>query len=137
MPAAFEAAKEAVCRATWLTHPDPEAPISLACDALDAHVGAVLQQLTPKGWQPLSFYSKKLDDTQKRYSTFDRELLAAYLAVRHFRFLLEGRDFFIETDHKPLTFALHRVSEPWSAASWDFWRNSPPISAMSLASRMW
>jgi transposase InsO family protein len=42
-------------------------------------------------------------------------LLAAYLAVRHFRFLLEGRDFFIETDHKPLTFALHRVSEPWSA----------------------
>jgi hypothetical protein len=67
MQAAFEAAKEAVYRATRLTHPDPDALISLACDASDAHVGAVLQQLTPKGWQPLSFYSKKLDDPQKRY----------------------------------------------------------------------
>ncbi len=35
--------------------------------------------------------------------------------MRHFRFLLEGRSFHIETDHKPLTFALHRASEPWSA----------------------
>jgi hypothetical protein len=78
-------------------------------------VGVVLQQLTPKGWQPLLFYNKKLDDTQKRDSTFDRELLAAYLAVRNFWFLLEGREFFIETDHKPLTCALHRVSEPWSS----------------------
>jgi hypothetical protein len=30
-----------------------------------------------------SFFSKKLDDTQKLHFTFDRELLAAYLAVRH------------------------------------------------------
>jgi hypothetical protein len=112
MQAAFKAAKEAVCRATRLTHPDPDTPISLACDASDAHVDAVLLQLTPKGWQPLLFYCKKLDDTQKLYSTFNRELLAAYLVVRHFRFLLEGRKFFIETDHKPLTYALHRVSEP-------------------------
>ncbi len=95
--------------------PGSRRPISLACDASDAHLGAVLQQLSPKGWQPLSFYSKKLDDPQKCYSTFDRELLAAYLAVRHVRFLLEGREYFIETDHKPLTYALHRVSEPWSA----------------------
>jgi hypothetical protein len=115
MQAAFKAAKEAMCWTTWLTHLDPDTPISLACNASDAHVGTVLQQLTPKGWQPLSFYSKILDDTQKCYSTFDRELLAAYLVVRHFRFLLEGREFFIETDHKPLTYALHRVSEPWSA----------------------
>jgi hypothetical protein len=52
---------------------------------------------------------------QKSYLTFDRELLAACLAVRNFRFLLEGREFFVETDHKPLTYALHRVSGPWSA----------------------
>ncbi len=81
-------------------------------------MGAVLQQWSPQGWQPLSFYRKKLDETQKKYSVFDRELLAVYLAVRHFRFLLEGRSFHIETDHKPLTFALHRTSEPWSARQW-------------------
>jgi hypothetical protein len=95
MEAAFEAAKAALCRVMSLAHPDPSAAISLACDASDSHVGAVLQQWSPKGWQPLSFCSKKLDVTQK-YSTFDRELLAVYLAVRHFRFLLEGRQFHVE-----------------------------------------
>ena len=44
------------------------------------------------------------------------ELLAAYSAVKHFRFLLEGRNFTLFTDHKPLTFALFRVCLPWSAS---------------------
>ncbi len=96
-------------------HPDPLAEVSLACDASDTHVGAVLQQWSPNGWQPLSFYSKKLNDLQRKYSTFDRELLSVFLAVCHFRFLLEGRRFHIETNHKPLTYALHRTSEPWIA----------------------
>src|SRR5450830_445261 len=76
--------------------------------------GGVLQQKESNGWRPLSFFSKKLDSAQQKYSAFDRELLAAHLAVRHFRFQLQGRPFTIFTDHKPLTQALHRVSEPWS-----------------------
>jgi hypothetical protein len=35
--------------------------------------------------------------------------------VRHFRYLLDGRRFHILTDHKPLTQALHRVSDPWTS----------------------
>jgi Integrase zinc binding domain len=38
-----------------------------------------------------------------------------YLAIRHFRFMLEGRRFTIFTDHHPLLGALGRVSEPWTA----------------------
>ena len=49
-----------------------------------------------------------------RYSTFDRELLAAFLAIRHFRFLLEARDFQLWADHKPLCSAISRDSPPWS-----------------------
>ena len=41
--------------------------------------------------------------------------MAAYLGLRHFRFQLEARRFHILTDHKPLTQALHRISEPWTA----------------------
>ena len=37
-----------------------------------------------------------------RYSTFDRELLAAYLSVLYFRHLIEGRQVMLLTDHKPL-----------------------------------
>ena len=42
---------------------------------------------------------------------FDRELLAVYLAIKHFRHLLEGHTFHVLTDHKPLTYALHSHSD--------------------------
>jgi hypothetical protein len=112
--AAFEAAKLAVVNAVKLTHPIPAADLSLATDASDYHVGGVLQQRVGTEWQPLSFFSKKLTPTQQRYSTFDRELLAAFLAIRHFRFWLEGRKFQLHTDHKPLVAAVKRISPPWS-----------------------
>ena len=55
---------------------------------------------------PLAFFSRKLSDAEKKYSAFDRELLASYSAVKHFRHFLEGRPFTLYTDHKSLTFAL-------------------------------
>ena len=116
MKTAFTNSKEALCNMATLAHPDQAAEVFLAVEASDSHVGAVLQQQTRGGGpKPLGFFSKKLDPAQQNYSAFNRELLAHYLGVRHFRNHLEGRKFYIETDHKPLTFALHRVSEPWSA----------------------
>jgi cleavage and polyadenylation specificity factor subunit 1 len=116
MRAAFAASKQALCAAAELAHPLPGAQISLAVDASNTHVGAVLQQHERGGGvRPLGFFSVKLDSAQQKYSAFDRELLACYLSVRHFRWMLEGRSFFISTDHKPLTFALHRSSDAWSA----------------------
>jgi hypothetical protein len=50
-----------------------------------------------------------------RYSAIDRELFACVAGIRHFRYMLEGFPFTIYTDHKPLTFALGKVSEPWTA----------------------
>ena len=38
-----------------------------------------------------------------------------YAAIRHFRWALEGRRFYVLSDHKLLTFALHRQSDAWSA----------------------
>ena len=49
---------------------------------------------------------KKLKLAQTRYRTFDRELLAIYLAFKHFRHVLEGRRFFMLTAHKPLIYHL-------------------------------
>jgi len=74
----FTAAKQLLSNATLLAHPHPTAAISIATDASDAHIGGVLQQWRHGGWQPLSFYSAKLTPTQQNYSTFDRELQAAY-----------------------------------------------------------
>jgi Integrase core domain/Integrase zinc binding domain/RNase H-like domain found in reverse transcriptase len=63
----------------------------------------------------LAFFSRKLSGAQTCYSTFDSELLAVFLALRQFRFFLEGWSFKLLTDHKLLLAALHRVSPPWSA----------------------
>ena len=38
--------------------------------------------------------------------TYDRELFAIYLAIKLFRYFLEGREFHIQTDHKFLIYAL-------------------------------
>ena len=46
-----------------------------------------------------------------RYSAFDRELLAVYATIKHFRHNLEGRNFFVNTYHKPLTFVMSSVTE--------------------------
>lgn len=77
-------------------------------DTSDTAVGADLQQGT---WKPISFFSHKMTSAETRYSTFDRELLAVYLAIKHFRHLLEGRVFHVLTDHKPLMYALNPRSD--------------------------
>ena len=116
MTSAFRDAKTALARTTMLRHPRPGAEISISTDASGEAVGAVLQQRTRHGgeWEPLAYFSKKLRPPEMKYSMFDSELLAVYLGIRHFRHYLEGRDFPIFTDHRPLTFAMAKSSEPLS-----------------------
>ncbi|CAH8464717.1 unnamed protein product [Dicrocoelium dendriticum] len=107
---AFKASKEALAKAVMLHHFDPNAPLSVAVDASDSAIGAVLQQHTNGDWKPLAFYSRRLQPAELKYSTFSRELLAVYSTVRHFRHVLEGNTFIIFTDHKPLTYAFRNQS---------------------------
>ncbi|KAK4472189.1 hypothetical protein MN116_000493 [Schistosoma mekongi] len=99
---AFEQLKEMLSSATLLSRRDTNASLALMTDASDTAVGAVLQQFINGQWEPLSFFSRCLNTSQTRYSTFGRELLAVYLAIKHFRHMLEGFAFAIFTDHKPL-----------------------------------
>jgi hypothetical protein len=117
MDAAFAGAKQSLLAATHLAHPTVGAELSVVMYASLTHVGACLQQRLPdrKVWQPLGFFSKKMEAAQQKYSAFDRELFACYAGIRHFRYMLDGRRFPIFTDHKPLSYALARVSEPWRA----------------------
>ena len=82
-----------------------------ATDASNTTLGAVVQQEINKEWQPLAFMSKKLNRAQTKYSPYDRELLTIYTAVKHFRYLLEGRKFTIYTDHKLLIYAFQQDFE--------------------------
>ena len=107
---AFTTVKESLAQAALLFHPKLDAATNIITDASDVAVGAVLQQYINEQWHPIAIFSKKLTPAETRYSTFDRELLAIYLAIKHFRHFIEGRQFHVITDHKPLTFALFTKS---------------------------
>ena len=86
---AFVRSKEALVRATLLSHPSPSATTTLSVDASNTAIGAELAQLSATGKsQPLAFFSKALSSAEKKYSAFDRELLAIYPAIKHFRHCL-------------------------------------------------
>lgn len=108
---AFIKCRESLSNASFLTHPIPNASLVLKVDASNHAIGAVLEQYVDGSWQPLGFFSKKLTPTQMKYSTYDRELLAIFKSVQHFRYLLEARKFIVLTDHKPLTFAFKQKLE--------------------------
>lgn len=86
----------------------------LSNDASSTATGAVLEQFSDGSRQPLGFFSRKLLPTQTRYSTYDRELLAVYLAVKHFLHTIEGRTTTLRTDHKPLLYMFATKSDKHS-----------------------
>ncbi len=111
----FAVARSALSPLAVLGHLVAVAELSLVMDASARHVGAVIQQHHhDQAWQLLVFFSAQLDKAQANYSAFDRELLAV-AAIRHIRYMLEGRSFVVFTNHKPLVGALHRRSDPVSA----------------------
>lgn len=107
----FVECKNDLAQAALIAHPLPDAKLILHVDASNYAVGAALQQLNDNHLEPLGFFSKRMTDTQKRYSTYDRELLGIYQAIKHFKHMIEGRECIINTDHKPLTFAFRQQSD--------------------------
>ena len=103
---AFNDIKSSLADATLLVHPDTNAPTSVAVDSSSLALRAVLQQYQNGQWCPLAFFSRKLSAPERNYSTFNRELLAIYSAVKHFRYFLEGRVFTVYTEHTPLCSSL-------------------------------
>ena len=108
----FNAIKEALANATLLHHPRPTAPLALTTDASKLAIGGVLEQLGPKGWEPLGFYSSRLQRAQQLWPPYDRELLAAWKGVRHFREMIEGRAFTLYTDHESLVPSIGKKGDP-------------------------
>jgi cleavage and polyadenylation specificity factor subunit 1 len=105
--------KASLSRATLLAHPEPTAQLAVVTDASTTAMGAVLQHVN-NAWQPLAFFCKKLNPMQQKYSAYDRELLAAYEAVKYFRHMLEARHFIIFLDHKPIIYAFKRKTDKCS-----------------------
>ena len=83
-------------------------------DASPVSLGAILEQKQSDGeYRPVYYASRKLTDTESRYSQF--EALGVYWACKRFYLYFIGIEFEILTDHKPLVSVLGAKSKPPSA----------------------
>ena len=74
---AFEDAKRKLSSAVLLHHPNPFTATALTVDASESAVGAELSQRgKDRAWNPIAYYSHTLTSAERKYSSFDRELLA-------------------------------------------------------------
>lgn len=111
---AFTQMKNNLAESTLLRHPSGSVKTCLVTHASDSAHGAALEQFFEKlseGYYLLGFFSKKLSPAQTRYSTCDCELSAIEEAIKYFWHFLEGREFFVFMDHKPLIYAFKQRAD--------------------------
>lgn len=107
----FEKCKELLVNAPILQYPDMNKRFILTTDASEVAIGAVLSQGPIGSDKPIAYASRTLTNTERKYSTIERELLAVKEFTKHFRPYLYGRTFDIYTDHRPLVW-LYQLKEP-------------------------
>jgi len=74
-------------------------------DASDYAVGMVISQTDDHGNEkPVAFASKKLNKTQRGWSTIEKESFAAMWALQRYRHWLFLADIVIHSDHNPITY---------------------------------
>lgn len=101
--AAFRKVKNYLTSEPTLAVFDRDLPITIYSDASGSGIGAVLKQTQANGVEkPVAYFSKKLDEYQKKKKAIYIESMAIREAVKFWRYWLIGRRFIIVTDHKPL-----------------------------------
>ena len=100
----YETLKRLLSSPPILRLPDFQREFVLRCDASGVGLGAILLQQYDEGYHPVAYASRQLLPRETRYSTIERECLGIVWAVRKFEMYLFGRQFVIQTDHKPLTY---------------------------------
>ena len=94
-------------------------PITLETDATQRFIGAVLLQphLNSKNSERsflhwVAYFSRKLNDTQQRYSAQERGLLCILLSLQHWHHWIKGGDVTVITDHQSLKSIQTKSEQP-------------------------
>ena len=109
---AFEDLKGALTSAPVLRPPDMDRPFFLHTDASKVALGAALMQSTSEDPQsksslaPIAFASRVLTETERRWTTHERELFGIIYGLKQFRHYLLGTSHptHVRTDHDSLKY---------------------------------
>ena len=110
---AFDPVKPILLSSPVLIEPDFDKQFKLYVDASNVGAGAVLQQEDDQGIDHLiSYFSRKFEGTQRRYSTIEKETLALLLALKHFDvyLVMTAEPVLVYTDHNIIVF-MHPVNK--------------------------
>lgn len=83
--------KQALAEDVLLAFPNFGELFYVTTDASNVAIGGMLSQGELPHDRPIYFFSKTLNDAQKKYSTIEKELLAIVEAIKAFRVYLYGR----------------------------------------------
>lgn len=121
--ASFNSIKTLITKAPILSNVNWVLPIYAATDASNYGIAGMLYQL-PLGDKDdskinyISFMARALQDHEKRYPAYKKELLAIIFSLKKFHYYLWGRRFTLFTDHKPLTFLMDQDNLNNIIAEW-------------------
>ena len=107
----FEKLKTLLNDQTKLKLPDFSKTFIVTTDASSQGLSGILAQRENGIDHPISFFSKKITDSQAKYSATQLELLAVVETLDHFKPYLMCSKFILRTDHKALL-ALKHTKNP-------------------------
>ena len=96
----FDDLKRVISKETMLTFPNFNRPFHVYTDSSNNQLGAVIMQ----NEKPLAFYSRKLNQAQRKYPTGEQELLSIVETLKEFKNILLGQEIIVHTDHKNLLY---------------------------------
>jgi len=96
----FTLIKDKLSSALVLALLDFDKLFQVECDASIVGIGAVLSQ----DGRPIAFYSEKLSEARRKWSTYELELYAVFRALKVWEHYLMQREFVLFSDHQALKF---------------------------------
>ncbi len=95
---AFDSIKATITTDVCLAYPDYSKEFEIYTDTSSKQLGTVVTQ----GNKPIAFFSRKLTETQQRYSVTEIEILAIVETLKEFKGMLWVQRLKVYTDHKSL-----------------------------------
>ncbi|GJV06738.1 putative gag-pol polyprotein [Tanacetum coccineum] len=97
---AFDELKQQLSSTPVLALPCFHEVFEVECDASGVGIGAVLSQLN----RPIAYFSEKLNDAKRRYSTYDKDYTQSFRALDHWQHYLISKEFILHSDHEALKY---------------------------------
>ena len=99
----FEILRNSLLNHDVLAYFKTERPVKIIVDASPVGLGAILVQEQPdKSYRPISYARRTLSQPERNYSQTEREALGVFWGIERFKMYLQGGEFIVITDHKPL-----------------------------------